>query len=710
MKKVININFQGIVLPIEEVAYDLLLAYIDSLRVYFADEEGRDEIINDIESRIGELFQERLKAGSVCITEEDVDSIIANMGRPSDFEEAEGASSDSSGSSEADARYGYAHDGRKRLYRDDNNKILGGVCSGIGAYLGIDPWIVRILFILSGLGLIAYLILWIFVPASSTVTGYRKRLFRNPDDRIISGVCGGIGSYFNINSWIPRVIFLLPFISFFFRWQTFGPWTFPNFIQLTFSPGTFLVYIVLWLVIPEAKTASEKLQMKGEKVDLNSIKESVIKEMKDVASRVGKYGKDADAYMKERGPHMKSEFQQSINNTGTALGNIIATLIKVLVYIIVGAVAFTVLAVVFAIGIAAVAVFPLKDFVVTNGWQNILAWLTLIFFIGVPVVGTIAFVIRAITRRTRSNNYMRNIGTGLWIFGWICVFALFSMVGRDFRYVGSTEEQSLPLIDSGLDILEIRPLISSNTRWRSWNYINTDLDIFVSRDTALVPNMQLRILQAPGDEYDLRYATVSNGPTRNTAETLAAQITLDSYQQDSVVYLQNALKINTTDKFRNQFADVVVYVPVNRRIKIDSKFSQWDRHDIRIFRRTDRYIDRIAPRNDYPFQTGVEYIMREDGLHPVEKSRGGGRYEYESKEASGLDSLKALHEKELREMERSMDSVRKRREDELKRAKDSLKKRIAARSDDESRTGIRISADWPSLPTLGTLKGFFSFL
>src|ERR1700712_4560455 len=89
MKKVININFQGRVVPIEESAYELLKQYIESLRRYFANEDGRDEIINDIEGRIAELFSERLKSGLACITDDEVNTVIAGMGRPSDFEAQE---------------------------------------------------------------------------------------------------------------------------------------------------------------------------------------------------------------------------------------------------------------------------------------------------------------------------------------------------------------------------------------------------------------------------------------------------------------------------------------------------------------------------------------------------------------------------------------------------------------------------------------------
>src|SRR5688572_23989140 len=94
MKKVININFQGRVIPIEETAYELLRQYIESLRVYFSKEEGRDEIVSDIENRIAELFTERLKSGVTCITDEDVNNVAASMGRPADFEAENGEATD----------------------------------------------------------------------------------------------------------------------------------------------------------------------------------------------------------------------------------------------------------------------------------------------------------------------------------------------------------------------------------------------------------------------------------------------------------------------------------------------------------------------------------------------------------------------------------------------------------------------------------------
>src|SRR6187431_2398917 len=147
MKQVININFHGQVVPIEVSAFELLKNYTDSLSRYFANEEGKEEIINDIESRIGELFQERLKKGATCITDEDVNAIIKSMGRPEEFDGEEqkvastlGAKTDESSSSTGSQSTGTGT--HKRLYRDENHKVLGGVCSGLANYFGTDAMIV----------------------------------------------------------------------------------------------------------------------------------------------------------------------------------------------------------------------------------------------------------------------------------------------------------------------------------------------------------------------------------------------------------------------------------------------------------------------------------------------------------------------------------------------------------------------------------------
>ncbi|MGN6418826.1 MAG: PspC domain-containing protein, partial [Pseudobacter sp.] len=286
MKKVININFQGRVIPIEETAFDLLKQYIDSLRSYFAREEGRDEIINDIESRIAELFSERLKKGAVCITDEDVNQISASIGRPEDFDDDGGSTgtqetageeakqSQSQQQQQSQPGAGQYATGRGRLYRNTDDKILGGVCSGLANYLGIDPVILRILFVLLVAPLFwVYILLWIVVPGKSVQTNITKRLYRSSDDKVFAGVAGGLAQYFHIDAWIPRLIFALPLLialvsgpfNFFFDHD----WGFsigPKFITGSLGSTLFITYIILWIAVPVAVTASEKLEMRGEKV------------------------------------------------------------------------------------------------------------------------------------------------------------------------------------------------------------------------------------------------------------------------------------------------------------------------------------------------------------------------------------------------------------------------------------------------------------
>ena len=702
MKKVININFQGTVVPIEESSYELLQEYVESLRRYFANEEGRDEIINDIESRISELFQECLKNGSTCITDDDVNLIISNMGRPQDFEDAENgdepqstkAQQDNTGKEKADTIFNENWKWKgKRLYRDDNHKILGGVCSGIAAYLGIDPVIVRILFIISGIGFLAYIILWIFVPGSNMLeNGVRKRLYRNPDGKIIGGVCNGMGAYFNINPWLPRFIFLIPFISFFFRWGHIGPLTFPNFLSFSFSPGSFIIYIILWLVIPEANTTSEKLEMKGEKVDLNSIKNSVLKEMKEVTERVGKIGAQAGEMAKEHGPVIGHEIHMAARRSSGVLGNIITTLFKIFIYFILGCIAVGLIIALFGVAIAAIGLFPLKDFVLTDGWQSMLAWGSLIFFIGVPVVGIITFIIRRIARIKSSSRLMRYSFIGLWILGIICFVSLLTSVGSDFRSVSSMNPEKIELTDPHVKGLEVMPFQNNNyNRSNTWFRLEPFAAFGIDEDTAYISNIRIRIEKSTSDSFQVSVMKSCNGRNRRYADTLSSLINFKVSQTDSLLMMDRAIPINTTDKFRNQYVEVTIFVPVGHEIKINKNLSYNMHVRIHGFRNGDDWYW-YDDDNDYDYKYGVTYVMKENGLFTLDgmpsnrnnndwdnqdddydndQNNSNGKYRYDTNK---IDSLKDVQEKQIQKMQATVDSLKVEKEKEINRVKDSLRR------------------------------------
>ena len=122
MKQIIHIQLGGRSIAIEDTAAANVQQYLDSLRAHFAQEPGKEEILSDIESRFSELMSDKLRKGAPHITEEDVDEMIATMGRPEDL--ADGAAA--AGNQQQEDAYANTSYGSRKLYRDENNKKLGG--------------------------------------------------------------------------------------------------------------------------------------------------------------------------------------------------------------------------------------------------------------------------------------------------------------------------------------------------------------------------------------------------------------------------------------------------------------------------------------------------------------------------------------------------------------------------------------------------------
>jgi phage shock protein C len=167
MKKTLNINIRGIVFNIDEDAYQKLNNYLSEIYRHYKGQPGCDEIVSDIENRVVELFQERLSSQKQVITMSDVEEVIGILGHPTDFDrELEEDAPPPPGQKRAR--------GAKRLYRDPDDRIIGGVCSGLGAYFRVDPVWFRLAFVLAvifaGTGILLYLILWIILPPARTVT------------------------------------------------------------------------------------------------------------------------------------------------------------------------------------------------------------------------------------------------------------------------------------------------------------------------------------------------------------------------------------------------------------------------------------------------------------------------------------------------------------------------------------------------------------
>ena len=144
MKKTLTVNLGGTVFHIDEDAYQLLDKYLTNLRLHFNKEEGSDEIMNDFEMRISELFNERIRLGYEVITIEHVEVVIKRMGKPEDLFENENIQEENKNQNTSNKE----NEGKKRLMRDPDNKLYGGVAGGIAAYMGWGTTAVRLAMIL----------------------------------------------------------------------------------------------------------------------------------------------------------------------------------------------------------------------------------------------------------------------------------------------------------------------------------------------------------------------------------------------------------------------------------------------------------------------------------------------------------------------------------------------------------------------------------
>jgi phage shock protein PspC (stress-responsive transcriptional regulator) len=175
MNKIIQINLSGQAISIDEKAYLELGKYLEELQRFFSNNQSHKEIMEDIKARIAEIFISKLDHGFPFITQRDVNDAIQLMGKPSEIEDKD---------HENNNKY-ESKSFNKKLFRDVDNRIVAGVCSGIGTYFETDPTIIRLIFVLlilfGGLPILLYLILYFIVPEAKSEID-RNRMYGKPSN------------------------------------------------------------------------------------------------------------------------------------------------------------------------------------------------------------------------------------------------------------------------------------------------------------------------------------------------------------------------------------------------------------------------------------------------------------------------------------------------------------------------------------------------
>ena len=356
MKKTLTVNLGGTVFLIDEDAYQLLDKYLSNLRIHFRKEEGSDEIMDDFEMRISELLNERVRLGYEVITIEQVEEVIKRMGKPEEIFEEEEKSTDHEDNYRTQQQETHAQTTKKRLMRDPDNRILGGVAGGFAAYMDWDPTAVRI------------------------------------------------------------VLFLLMF----------------------FYGITVPLYFLLWIIVPMARTATEKLEMRGQSVTVENIGKTVTDGFEKVANGVNDY--------------MRSDKPRTfLQKLGDALVMIVGWFLKICLVIfaiicspvlfvfgvVFVALLFAAIAVAVGGGAALISFFPMADVVLpTSPLSAIVMYIAGILLVGIPLVSLVWAIFSQIFKWQPMNSGLKWTLVILWIVSAACFGICFAVQGATFPELG----------------------------------------------------------------------------------------------------------------------------------------------------------------------------------------------------------------------------------------------------------------------------------
>ncbi len=472
MNKTININLAGSFFHVDENAYAHLQKYLDAVRATLSPEDSIEEIMNDIEARIAELFSESMTSNDQVITLSRVKEIIDIMGQPQDF--------DPEGAAESNAAEQYKS--IKQLFRDEENKYLGGVASGLGHYLGIDC-------------------LWI------------------------------------------RLIWLLLFF---------------------FSSGTFfMIYILFWILVPAAKSTSDKLKMKGEPINISNIE----KRVKEGYDKLSDNMKSVD--YNKYGNQVKRGSNRVVEVIGNLLKGTLTVLAKLLGVLMLIFSITTLLGLAFGLFSAGSLEFwgqaDLIQYYQAVSVAQIPFWalLTIVFLaVGIPFIVLFIVGLKLLIPNLKSMGWTPKILIfALWIAS-ILALIFFGAKHATFSSVTGQFQREIPLPISKNDSLTLtmnQSLLSGRSSERDDDFkIKMDAD---KNPIIVTNNVRLIVRSTQKEEGFIKVDSYADGATLDEAQDKAMQINYQIQYTDGVLELDPFLTTDLAHKYRDQHVEVIVYLP-----------------------------------------------------------------------------------------------------------------------------------------------------
>jgi phage shock protein PspC (stress-responsive transcriptional regulator) len=492
MKKSIKINLGGLVLHVDDDAYELLRKYLDQLQLRFSDVPGKAEILNDIETRMAELFQEKLVPGKEVISLEDAQEIIAVMGEPEEISDA--------GEPEAEPQAPPVYRSRgRRIYRDTSNQRIAGVCSGLAAHFKIDPVLVRILFIV---------------------------------------------------------------------------------FTLAYGAGV-LIYLVLWIGIPEAVTAAEKLEMYGEPVNVYNIERQVRQE----------YPNDPGSPDYNDPAARKGSRSTPIGRIVGAFAKLFLVFFKIIGFII--AFSFIIAGIAILGSMIGLAVSG-KAWFVNSDWNlhNIglneavsffisptaatITIIGLILLVAIPVAGLIYGVIKLIFNFKASNRVSVFSLSGIWVVILIVLIVIGINEGVQYTTQGRTTiENPLTIPASKKLIVKALPYPEQLSDEIAEFDFHNEFWITRQNDSVnLLIRPTVRIEYTADSTASYRIRKTARGPNYGEAKEYAEEIAYSLSQQDSLILLDPMYRLSERSRFHAQEVDVTISLPSGTIIYLDKSLRR----------------------------------------------------------------------------------------------------------------------------------------
>ncbi len=490
MNKVFSINLGGIPVTIDDDAYSILENYLQSLHNHFKQGDGYEEIIYDIENRMGELLKQGLEGRAIANTQ-DVKNAISVMGKPEDF-------------------------GATPVEPGTKSNFTGGNSSQQSSSKASET------------------------TGKSFKFNTGKRLMRNPDDKVVSGVCSGLSAYLGFEDPIYiRIAFLL----------------------LLFAGGSsFMAYFILLILMPKALTTADKLAMRGEPVDVNSIAGEVSKNLGDRMNEVGNSLNDK----------LFSKHNNGITKIITALATLLMGSIKFFVIFILVVLAIAFISAWLSISVGYFAALPYANLLVNNSTVITASTVNIFFLVAVPLLAIILFLRRILFKKSSS------IGINIALVG-IFLINLFSLVffasstAKDFSKKDSrTEDVIIPVVNNTVSLVGEPKKAGESDEFNIGIHIE---GANFNENGFIIEQVPFSIKRSTDNAFHLTKKLSARGRNTDDANSNLQKIVYNTTLVGNAVKLPRAYEIPKGNLWRNQRVELTLFVPEGKYFTLDKQLQ-----------------------------------------------------------------------------------------------------------------------------------------